>query len=320
MRKATRLVGQGSSEVVDVAGWLRDEDFAPFPSGSKPKRAVYCPERPPYPFLVGGHRYMFKVSAGRGIHQHWSEIIAHQISEMVGFNTARCFIAIDSDRGEVGIISEFFYGYPNGTVFPRIKSGADALRQLVPEFDSDPDEHHTMHNIAIVCRAHGISGWRNYWAATLAFDALIGNTDRHSENWAILAATTASGARLSYQLSPSFDHGTSLGYLIREQDLRSAMALDNMTRFIKRGRQLIRVGAPRATGHFEACSIYEHRYPQTKPAMLKTIDISGAAIDQLMDQLCRFDLPAGKLTEARAQFLVCLIGERQRAVAEALGE
>lgn len=46
----------------------------------------------------------------------------------------------------------------------------------------------------------------DWFAGYLLFDALIGNTDRHSQNWAV--ETTATG---EMHLAPSFDHATSLG-------------------------------------------------------------------------------------------------------------
>ena len=66
---------QHASELVDIANWKRDEDFDIFPVGSKPKRAVFCPTPAPCAFLIAGHRYMFKVSKGWQIYQHWSEVI-----------------------------------------------------------------------------------------------------------------------------------------------------------------------------------------------------------------------------------------------------
>lgn len=42
------------------------------------------------------------------------------------------------------------------------------------------------------------------FAGLLVFDALVGNTDRHHENWAIVEDTGL--------LAPSFDHGASLGF------------------------------------------------------------------------------------------------------------
>ncbi len=49
----------------------------------------------------------------------------------------------------------------------------------------------------------GLSAFDSF-AGYLMFDALIGNTDRHHENWAAVAET--------HRLAPSYDHGASLGF------------------------------------------------------------------------------------------------------------
>ncbi|MHB1163969.1 MAG: hypothetical protein ACYC3K_01885 [Candidatus Nanopelagicales bacterium] len=47
------------------------------------------------------------------------------------------------------------------------------------------------------------------FAGCLAFDALIGNTDRHHENWAVI--------RTSGLLAPAYDHAASLGFDVPER-------------------------------------------------------------------------------------------------------
>jgi hypothetical protein len=54
-------------------------------------------------------------------------------------------------------------------------------------------------------------------AGYLIVDAVVGNTDRHQENWAVIESST--GER---QLAPSFDHASSLGFLL-DDAARSAM-------------------------------------------------------------------------------------------------
>lgn len=49
----------------------------------------------------------------------------------------------------------------------------------------------------------GLSAFESF-AGYLVFDALIANTDRHHENWAVISAIRA--------LAPSYDHGASLGF------------------------------------------------------------------------------------------------------------
>jgi hypothetical protein len=50
----------------------------------------------------------------------------------------------------------------------------------------------------------------------LAFDTLIGNTDRHPDNWGLLVGL---GAAPQYAMAPAFDNGTSLAYKIPEDRL-----------------------------------------------------------------------------------------------------
>ncbi|MCW5966738.1 MAG: hypothetical protein KIT83_22050, partial [Bryobacterales bacterium] len=58
----------------------------------------------------------------------------------------------------------------------------------------------------------------------LVLDALIGNTDRHHENWGILRHRTSDGWR--GRVAPTFDHASSLGReLIDEGTERSRMRL-----------------------------------------------------------------------------------------------
>jgi hypothetical protein len=104
---------QTPEQVVDISLWPLDEEFGIFPVGSKPKRAVFCPKPAPYPFLIAGHRYLFKVSKDWRILQHWSEVTAYALARSVNMPAAPCFIAMDSEAGEVGVLVEFFYGHPS---------------------------------------------------------------------------------------------------------------------------------------------------------------------------------------------------------------
>src|SRR5262249_51243881 len=155
--------------------------FPIFPVGSKPKRTVLCPNPTPYPFLIAGHRYLFKVSKGWRILQHWSEVVAYSLTQLCGIGAAPCFVAIDSSAGEVGVLVEFFYGHPGKVLVPRFITGADLLRNTVEGFEADHDQHHTVGNILFISRWLRIEDRLVKWGRLLTFDALIGNTDRHPE-------------------------------------------------------------------------------------------------------------------------------------------
>jgi hypothetical protein len=44
-------------QIVQVEGWLTDEDYPVFPVGSKPKPLLVCPHGIVEPFLTGRHKY-----------------------------------------------------------------------------------------------------------------------------------------------------------------------------------------------------------------------------------------------------------------------
>jgi hypothetical protein len=69
----------------------------------------------------------------------------------------------------------------------------------------------------------------------LILDAWIGNADRHEQNWAVLEPETGTDARRL--LSPTFDHASSLGYGLTEEQRRTLSANTvQLQRFAERGR------------------------------------------------------------------------------------
>ena len=52
----------------------------------------------------------------------------------------------------------------------------------------------------------------DWFTGYLVLDALVGNTDRHQDNWATIRSGTGS------RLSPSFDHASCLGFLLSDAE------------------------------------------------------------------------------------------------------
>ena len=102
---------QKSAEVVCIETWLVNEEYEVYPVGSKPKRLVVSPVHAAEPFIVPGHNHLFKVSTDFRQQQLWSEIIAYELSRHCGVEVPPCFVAVDQERGECGVLMEFFFGY-----------------------------------------------------------------------------------------------------------------------------------------------------------------------------------------------------------------
>jgi HipA-like C-terminal domain len=310
---------QSSAELVDVATWSLDEDFAIFPVGSKPKRALLCPSPSPYPFLIEGHRYLFKVSTGWRIYQHWSEVVAYELARTMGApRCAPCFVAWDSSTGEVGVVVEFFYGHPQAGVPARFLAGADLMRRAFEDFDSDTDGTHTWNNVQLICRAFVVPDRLTFWAQLLAFDALIGNTDRHSENWGLLAKQSSSGPDWHFTMAPAFDHGTSLAYQVRDEDLARESSDAAILKHLSRGTHHLRLSAERAVrGHFDLCQIIIQANATVRAAVEQML-VPSVNIDEILSSCCAFELPQGRCSNERADYLVKLVKARRDALAAIL--
>lgn len=173
---------QHQTQVVSLRDWLPDDEFPIGPQGAKPKRIFVCPNPPPHPFLIGGHRYLFKEPTGFRAQQIWSEVIAYELSKALYLPVPPAFLAVGPGNAPPGVLVEFFYGYV-GEPERRFVHAIERLQAR--HFLFDHKRGSIKDNIDL-CRIHKTPSWRSWWARTLAFDAVIGNTDRHSENWGFL--------------------------------------------------------------------------------------------------------------------------------------
>lgn len=306
--------GATAPALVDIAAWKRDDDFPIFPVGSKPKLALFCPTPAPLSLLIAGHRYLFKISTGWRINQHWSEMIAYKLSTFCGVAAAPSFIAMDSRTGEVGVLIEFFYGYPEDAMPARFLAGADLMRRTIERFDEDTEAHHTWKNALRVSRQFMVPEPLRWWGKLVAFDALIGNTDRHSENWGLLATKTE--GKWSFRMAPVFDQGTSLAYQITDEQMSREATDEAISRHIARGNHHLRweddAGVVR--GHFDVCRLAAKKYPSIVPDASRVAAIPEQQVERIVHECCEFDLPQGSCRAERAEYLVKLLKARTAAL------
>ena len=307
-------IQQGSDQIVSLDGWEPDNEFPFGPQGAKAKKILICPNPPPYGFLIGGHRYLFKEPSGNFAQQIWSEVIAYELSRDANLLVPPAFIAQGPGNGSPGVLIEFFYGYRSEPDI-RFVHAVEGLQGL--QFQIDYRRGSLKDNITL-CRLLRTPGWRTWWARTLAFDALIGNVDRHSENWGFLVKPGPSGP--NYTLAPAFDNGTSLGYIIRENELDRFTNEDGLKKLIANGRHHFGwVGGDKAGAqHARLCRQYSDRFPDVRTAMDDALGITDNRIRRVVDWCGTFPfvLP---FTNARGRFVAAQLRGRRDALAVALG-
>ncbi|MBS0965740.1 HipA domain-containing protein [Acetobacter okinawensis] len=149
--------------------------------------------------------------------QHWSEKVAAEIAEAVGMQHAP--VELSEFDGRFGSISESIAR--NGR---QLIHGNQILSGLGTKYDRDARYNHKDHTISNILES--LTKYFKKEESTrlnasllfgyFLFDCLIGNTDRHHENWAI-SQRESDGKLLGY-IAPSFDHASSLGRELRDQN------------------------------------------------------------------------------------------------------
>jgi hypothetical protein len=257
-----------------------------------------------------GHSYLFKVAHDWRAQQLWSEVIAYKIAAAIGLDVPPCFVAVDGRTGEIGALVEFFYGYPDEPQSARFVHAADFLQRF--RAGSSTDRPHCIRLNLQLCRLLRVANGVEWWAGVLTFDALIGNSDRHPENWGFLRRTRDTGDA-SWTLAPTFDNGTSLGYEIREESLSELRDPTRLGFYVDGGRHHCGwdLASDHRTPHVDLCQRLADAFPAVRDDMRRVTVIDRYQIGEILDACSQFDVST-PFTHDRAYFVAELIEARRR--------
>jgi len=164
-----------------------------------------------------GRSYLFKEGRS-GTGENWAEKVSAEVCTLLTIPHATYDLAVW--RGIQGVVTASFV--PEGA---RLIFGNELLARFARGYDRDARYYrqsgHTVARVFAVLkdpeiqvpaksqRSADISTSQDVFAGYLMLDALIGNTDRHRENWGLVLHAT--GERRELRLAPTFDHASSLG-------------------------------------------------------------------------------------------------------------
>jgi hypothetical protein len=221
-----------------------------------------------------GRLVMLKL-ARPGSGEDWSEKVAFEIARRLGIPCPRVDLAKFGER--YGVFCWDFLRRNQNQVGGRnqlsLIHGNELLLRRDSTYPVGPGYHVSKHTIGAVMTAlHGYghrvrpgvlsateSDAFSAFVGYLMLDALIGNTDRHHENWGVVSHSNATGT-LTW-LAPSYDHASSLG---RELDDR------------KREQRLDGSGRGTVTGYADrAISAFWADSGEQKLTTLDALEIAG---------------------------------------------
>ncbi|MEX5215467.1 MAG: hypothetical protein NW703_15045 [Nitrospiraceae bacterium] len=172
---------------------------------------------------------------------------------------------------------------------------------------------HTLENIFLAldrtfATPDGAHKAKARFAAYLVLDAIIVNTDRHHENWGIIAEQTSAG--WPGLMAPTFDHASSLGRelldegmgKVRERILRE----HRVGSYVEKGAGAIYWTStdPHGLSPVELVRRAAPLYPDLfSAALLRACSIERASLGQVVD-----GVPDGWMTELARAFAVEVMG------------
>jgi hypothetical protein len=315
-RWSKQLAPKDEMSVISVGEWASDDDNPVYPVGANPKRLLVCPTPAPQKELIAGHRYLFKSPKERKAPQLWSEMLAFHLSKPTGVHVPRCFAAINECTGEIGALVEFFFGYPSDEPGLRFIHGSDVTQAVIT--DKKKGRPHSIRYNVRACRAYGITTPEIWWGRVLAFDALIGNTDRHPDNWGLLVRLEVD-ADPQHAMAPAFDNGTSLAYELAEDRLPDPKDQTWFDRYVGRGTHhagwTLRYNEP--SGHFDMCTTFIKAFNAAGAGMRNVILCDESHTSAVLNACTGISAPLA-LSEKRADFLRVLLATRRRNLERAL--
>jgi len=185
-------------EIIDASSWERDEYKG---KGSKEKIMLVEPET--------RRLVMFKY-ATEGSGDTWSEKIASEIGKCIGYNVQEVKLGVFN--GIHGSLSYWFLerGDP-------LYEGADLVEN--DEFDVRSRPNLQFIKQLLDCDNEGLFP---KFMEIVIFDILIGNTDRHMENWGIIKDENGLSS-----LAPAYDNSSSLGREFNSNPVKLGIRLKN---------------------------------------------------------------------------------------------
>lgn len=333
---------------IDLNGWRVDESNSPYPEGSRDKYALIAPNDPCHPEIIPNHRYLMKFSRHRYPIQFWSEIIAYLVSKHMHIPCPACFYAEDIETGVPGSLISWFYGKeieePVLKTKVNLEDGADErifvpvnapsdhslympgssyMARMIPNYDLKKGTQHNIRHLRVLLtylrRGFGLDYWP-HWVKVLIFDAIIGNTDRHQDNWGVLWRSHIDGPVVP-SFSPAFDNGTSLLHEIADQNLARFSDQAYLESYVRRGRHHLRfsIGEAKGASHIDLIKHVLDGRPELRDVAREAISFDMTLLTNEMKTLC--DLPSPTpLSEARVEAICAVISQRQVQLGKACVE
>lgn len=168
----------------------------------------------PYTDEIG----LFKYKKDENTTDHISECLAYKLSNLIRIPCAR--FEIGTYNGREGSMSYSIIQNNECLV-----EGIDYISSIYPEYDPEKffdNKSGDVYSLSMIEKALSKVGLFDEFLQIPIFDYLIGNTDRHQSNWAVLISDEKE------KLSPLYDNSSSLCAYISDNQVMGYMGRDQL--------------------------------------------------------------------------------------------
>jgi HipA-like C-terminal domain len=215
------VTDQSEYTIVDIPQDAREDTEQ---LGSKPKFWV----------TLADGRWLFK-AARPNTGEDWAEKVAAELAKILDVDAAEVELA--TYVSQRGCISKNFIQRDRGEA---LIHGNEVLAAIVSGYDKTKimkQSDHTVDNI--------IKSLTNFLpdgssaaslkqlAEFMVFDALIGNTDRHHENWGMRLRLMYAKDSYPFSVAPSYDHASALGRECLNERCEKILRENNVGKYVR---------------------------------------------------------------------------------------
>ncbi len=253
--------------------------------GSRVKKIVVDKEGKKAFFKYQGDGYL--------VSEACSEKMSYEIAKVLGYDCAKIELAKDND-GVLGVLNYLFVEIGN-------TEHMDAVSYLNIHSDERP-QYYTISNIKKVLDEIDIHLFKDF-IKIMVFDALIGEQDRHEENWGIERIGN------QYKISPLYDNGCSLLRNFKEETYAEKYysGLKDFDAYINKSSTIIyKEDHKKQYKHFELIQYLNSKYHDMVQSEIKNLKkLTDKVIHNIVNQI-----PDDLLTEKHKEYIILYLKKR----------
>ena len=223
-----------------------------------------------------------------------SEKMAYEIAKVLEYPCAKVELARD-ENGTIGILDYLFVD--NQTL-----QHIDAI-SYINKNNGNRNEFYTIENIKKCLDKIDTSLFYEF-LKILIFDALIGETDRHEENWGILIENG------KYKISPLYDNGCNLLREFKNIDFAKKYynGEKSFESYIERSKSLIyNESSKKQYKHFELIKRLYKEYPEIVKKEINNMEkLTSSKIETIVNKI-----PKDLMENEHKQYIIKFIIERK---------